>query len=84
MGSQITNYKLYRNDVTSIVEIGGYDYSRDGYLATVNYAQENMQVGLFYTFSYLAQNVNGDSQLSAELSVPVADAPTKANSPIMT
>jgi hypothetical protein len=78
MGSVVTDYTLYRNegdDDSNWVEIAGFDYLTNGYVATIDVVSESMTSGLFYQFVYKATNLIGDSELTDVLSVPVADTP---------
>jgi len=77
-GAIVTSYKLFRNnglDGTATIECTSYDFSNQGFIATVNTASESMTAGLFYQFSYKALNQIGASLLSPVLLVPVADIP---------
>jgi hypothetical protein len=63
--------------------VSGYYFDRDGYFAQVDVEVEDMQVGRFYDFAVLAENLNGASDMSARLSVAVADLPAQCLPPQM-
>lgn len=80
MGSIVTNYTLYRNQGrgdSNWTQIIGYNYAVSGYVATIVVSTESMNSGYFYTFVYKATNMIGDSLLSANVSIPIADKPTQ-------
>jgi hypothetical protein len=78
MGAVVTDYTIYRNDgdeYSNWTEIISYSYATNGYIAVIDTATEGMTAGKWYNFVYKATNMIGDSNLSTDLSVPVADQP---------
>jgi len=79
MGSIVTNYTLYRNQGrgdSNWTQVIGYSFAVSGYVATISVQAEQMIAGYFYTFVYKATNMIGDSALSGNVSIPIADRPT--------
>jgi hypothetical protein len=75
-GAIVTNYKLFRNDGkdgTALTEVTSFDYSSQGFIATIDTVIESLTAGLFYQFSYQAINLIGPSDNSPVMLVPVAD-----------
>lgn len=66
-----------------MIQISGYSYASNGYVATISVAAEKMTAGLYYQFSYYSKNSIGNSLVSNSLSVPVADTPSKASAPTL-
>jgi hypothetical protein len=74
----ITSYELFRNngsDGTPITKIASFDFSVQGFVATISTSTEAITPGLFYQFAYTAINLIGASDASPVLLVPVADLP---------
>jgi len=57
--------------------INSYSFKSSGYIARIVTANEGITPGNFYQFAYLSTNVNGDSELSTNLQVPIADVPPR-------
>jgi hypothetical protein len=80
MGAVVTDYQLYRNQGNNDytwTKVDGYVFSSNGYIASVDVATESLTPGKYYSFTYKASNLIGDSALAPVLSVPVADQPAK-------
>jgi len=78
MGSIVTNYVLYRNQGqgdSNWTQVISYNFAVSGYIATISVSTESMVAGYFYTFVYKATNMIGDSLLSANVTIPIADKP---------
>ena len=80
-GTIVIDYILSRNqgdgDSINLTEISSasYSYGTNGFLAVIPLSTESMTAGLFYQFSYSAQNKVGTSDASHVVTVPIADYP---------
>jgi hypothetical protein len=84
-GSPITSHKILRDDGegfaanTYAFELTRYDGSSSTFEATV--ADDSLELGKIYRFSYAATNAYGDSEFSNHLIAGVGDPPVVASAP---
>lgn len=84
-GSPITSHKILRDDGDGFTanayafELTRYDGSSSTFEATV--ADDSLELGKIYRFSYVATNAYGDSEFSNHLIAGVGDPPVVASAP---